>query len=743
MWQGWMQLFKELGGNPKHRRRTPTLLQMEATECGAAALGIVLGYYDKIVPLAELREACGVSRDGSKASNILKAAQSYGLNARGFKLEELAKLQAQTFPYIVFWNFNHFLVVEGFSSERVFLNDPATGPRSVSWQEFDDAYTGVVLTFEPSPTFQTGGSKPNLARSLWDRLHGSIGVLAYCVLAGFLLVLPGLAIPVFSQVFVDQVLIENRSDWLRPLILCIILTSAVSGLLTLLQLRFLRRMKIKLSMSLSSQFLWHILRLPISFYDQRFAGEISSRVQLNDRLADVLSGKLATTAIAAVMVIFYGLVMLQYDVILTLVGILFVAVNLVALQLVSRWRVDANLRLIQEQGKVEGVAISGLQSMETLKASGLESDFFARWAGSYAKAINAQQTMAVTNQTLGVVPAFLSGITTMLVLVVGGLRVMDGAISIGMLIAFQSLMQGFMEPVNSLVNLGSDLQELEGDVNRLDDVLRNPIDPQLDPEASPPLNPARHLDSTTSVHLEGALDLRQITFGYSRVVPPLIEDFNLALQPGRRVALVGGSGSGKSTLAKLVCGLYEPWQGEIYFDGHLRAEVPRSLLTSAISFVSQDIVLFAGSVRDNLTLWDTTVPEENLLRACQDAAIHDVILKLSGGYDAELLEGAANLSGGQRQRLEIARALVNNPALLVMDEATSALDAETENIIDQNLRQRGCSCLIVAHRLSTIRDCDEIIVLEQGKVAQRGTHDDLKRVAGAYLDLIRSEGEAL
>jgi ATP-binding cassette, subfamily C, bacterial len=517
--------------------------------------------------------------------------------------------------------------------------------------------------------------------------------------------------------------------------------------LTLLQLRFLRRMKVKLSMNLSSQFLWHILHLPIRFYDQRFAGEISSRLQLNDRLADVLSGKLATTIIAAVMVIFYGLLMLQYDVVLTLIGILFIAINLITLQLVSRWRVDANLRLIQEQGKVEGVAISGLQSIETLKASGLESDFFARWAGYYAKAINAQQAMAVTNQNLGVLPSFLTSITGMLVLVLGGLRVMDGVMSIGTLVAFQSLMQSFMEPVSNLVNLGSDLQELEGDLTRLDDVLHNPIDPQLTSackiyqkvDTKAEKQPSSH----DSAYLQGYLDLKDVTFGYSPIDPPLIENFQLSLCPGERVALIGGSGSGKSTIAKLICGLYEPWQGEIYFDGHPRNQLSRTLLTTAIAYVGQDIVMFAGSVRDNITLWDAIIPEQDLIQACQDAALHDVIQALPGGYDAQLLEGAANLSGGQRQRLEIARALANNPTILIMDEATSALDTETEKIIDHNLRQRGCSCLIVAHRLSTIRDCHEIIVLEQGKVVQRGTHDDLKQIVGPYLDLIRSEGEAL
>jgi len=731
--------LQRLVSHPDRRRRTPTLLQMEAVECGAAALGIILGYYDRIVPLAELRQACGVSRDGSKASNILNAARRYGLQAKGFKvdLDGLRKLQC---PYIVFWNFNHFLVVEGFAKDKVYLNDPATGPRTISPAEFDQSFTGVVLVVEPSTEFQPGGRKPSLALALWDRLQNSLGALIYCVIAGLLLVIPGLAIPAFSQAFVDNVLIEGRSDWLRPLIIGIILTAILNGFLTLLQLQFLRRMKIKLAVGMSSRFLWHILRLPVSFYDQRFAGEISSRVRLNDSLANLLSGRLATTAISAVTVIFYAAVMLQYDVILTLIGIGFVVVNVSVWRWVSRQRVDANLRLMQEQGKVSGVAISGLQSMETLKASGLESEFFSRWAGYYAKAINARQEMDTTNQTLGVLPSFLTSITSMLLLAVGGLRVMDGALSIGMLIAFQALMQRFLEPVNNLVGLAGELQEMEGNLSRLDDVLRNAIDPAVEREGSVP---PPHTLPAANVRLQGYVELHNITFGYNRSAPPLIENLNLSLKPGQRVALVGGSGSGKSTVAKLVCGLYEPWAGEILFDGQPRKDIPRPIITNSVALVEQDISLFAGSVRDNLTLWDSTVPFSNLVRACKDAAIQDVVLSMPGGYNADLAEGATNLSGGQRQRLEIARTLVNNPSILVMDEATSALDAEAEKIIDQKLRERGCTCVIVAHRLSTIRDCDEIIVFDRGKVVQRGTHDELQQMEGKYLQLIRSEGEAL
>lgn len=717
-------------------RRTPTLLQMEAVECGAASLGMILGYHGRIVSLADLRQACGISRDGSKASNVLNAARIYHLQGKGLKVS-LEAVQQLERPYIVFWNFNHFLVVEGFHRQKVYLNDPATGPRRVSLDEFSEGFTGVVLTFTPDAEFEPGGQSRDLVRSLRLRLQGSFRALAFCLLAGLLLVLTGLAMPAFSQVFVDQVLIQGRSSWLRPLLLGMVITATLTGLLTRLQLQILRRLRIKLAMGMSSGFLWHILRLPVSFYDQRFAGEISNRIKLNDRLASLLSGDLATTTISCVMVVFYGLVMWQYDWVLTLIGLASVAINLTTLRWVARQRSDTNTRLMQEQGKVSGVAIAGLQSIETLKASGLESDFFNRWAGFYAKSLNARQEMDRLNQRLGLLPAFLSSLSAMLLLTLGGFRVIDGALSIGMLVAFQSLIQQFMQPVNQLLKLAGDFQELGGTLDRLDDVLQNPVDPLLPtPDSSPSL--PLHFPSPK---LQGFLDLHQLTFGYNRTAPPLIDNLNLSLKPGQRVALVGGSGSGKSTVAKLVCGLYQPWSGDIYFDGQPRHQIPRPMLTNSLAMVEQDILLFAGTVRDNLTLWDTTIPDGNLIQACRDAAIHDTILSMAGGYSAELLEGAANLSGGQRQRLEIARALVNNPAILVMDEATSALDTETERTIDYNLRLRGCTCLIVAHRLSTIRDCDEIIVMHYGKVVQRGSHDDLRQQAGPYLQLIRSEAE--
>nr|MDJ0597134.1 NHLP family bacteriocin export ABC transporter peptidase/permease/ATPase subunit [Pleurocapsa sp. MO_226.B13] len=614
-------------------------------------------------------------------------------------------------------------------------------PRSVSWSEFDEGYTGVVLVIEPGSEFKKGGKQPNVLVSLRSRLQSVAGALAYCMAAGFFLTLVKLLIPVFSQIFVDEILVQGRMDWLRPLLLAMAITAIFQGILTLLQLRYLRRLQIKLSVAMSGSFLWHILRLPIGFYAQRFAGEISDRTLLNNQVAEILSGQLATTIIDTAMIVFFAVIMFQYDEVLTIMVISFAAINILTLRWIYRQRVDANQKLMQDYGKAAGASIAGLQYIETLKASGIESDFFSKWSGYYAKALNSQQELGVANQFLSGLPVLLTALSSALLLVVGGWRVIDGHLSIGMLVAFQAIVKNFQEPVNNLVNFAGTLQELEGNVIRLDDVLNNPTDSTTNNKEKLFLAP--HPDNskiipTTSARLKGYIELNNLTFGYSRLDPPLIENLSLSVKPGQRIAFVGGSGSGKSTVAKLVAGLYEPWSGQICFDDRLRGQIPHQILTSSIAMVEQDIFLFTGTVRDNLTLWDTSIADKNLRRACQDAAIEDVVNSFSGAYNAQLQEGGGNLSGGQRQRLEIARALVNNPSILIMDEATSALDTETEKIIDENLRRRGCTCLIVAHRLSTIRDCDEIIVLERGKVVQRGTHEELWQQEGLYAHLIKS-----
>lgn len=738
---GLLRRFGRRGAaKPKRRRvRTPNILQMEAVECGAAALAIVLGYHRRFVPLEELRVECGVSRDGSKATNIVKAARKYGFTAKGFKKEPGA-LRDLPLPMIAHWNFNHFLVVEGFDDQRVFLNDPAVGPTEVTTEEFDKAFTGVVLTFEPTEQFAPAGQRAGLIAPLRRRARGLTAALGFVVLVGMALLLPGLVAPTFTRVFVDQVLVKGLEAWMRPLLLLMAATALTVGALTALQGRYLLRIEARLSLANSSRFFWHVLRLPIDFFNQRYAGEIGNRVHINNRVAVLLSRDLATTALSLMVVVIYAFLMLQYDLVLSLLSVAIAAINVLALRYVAARRGVLSQRMQQDRSKLMGTAMGGLQTIETVKASGSEPDFFARWAGYQAKVVNATQQLQLTEIFLGAVPPLLLSVNVALVLGIGGLRVIDGHLTMGMLMTFQALTLAFLAPVNRLVGLGGQLQELQAGLNRLDDVLCAPLDPSAQNLTEPSASDDDGSDSEQGLRrLEGYLSLREVSFGYSRLDPPLVDKLSLELQPGSRIALVGGSGSGKSTVAKLVAGLYAPWSGEILFDGRPRAEVPRAVMAQSLTVVDQDISMFEGTLRDNLTLWDQTVSELRLTNAAKDACIHDDITARPGAYGASVEEAGRNFSGGQRQRLEIARALVVNPRILVLDEATSALDPTTEKIIDDNLRRRGCTCLIVAHRLSTIRDCDEIIVLEKGKVVQRGTHAELVAEGGAYARLIATE----
>ena len=714
-------------GHPK-RVKSPTVLQMEAVECGAACLGIVLAHHGCWIALEELRLACGVSRDGSKASNVMKAARQYGLVAKGLKTVPNALRRFKP-PMILHWNFNHFVVLDGFDKGRAFINDPASGPIEISEEELDQSFTGVVLTFEPGDQFEPSGHKPSFWPALGRRLVGTRTALAFVMLASLALVAPQLVAPAFSKIFVDNVLLQGNERWLSPLLLGMGATALLLGLLTWIQQSYLLRLETRIALTGSSRFLWHVLRLPVEFFNQRFAGDISARVGINNRVAQLLTRDLATHFLGAVMILFFAALMFWYDRLLLLIGLVVAGLNIAALQLVSRKRVDGSRRLLQEQGKLHGTAIGGLQIIETLKATGGEADLFARWSGYQAKVVNIRQGLERYTQLLDAVPPLLASLNTAIILGVGSLRVMSGRLSLGELVAFQALMVSFLAPVARLVSLGGKLQTVAGDMNRLDDVLRYPAEDGID----------RNPPATRHVRLSGRLELRGLTFGYSRLSPPLIEGFDLTLEPGARVALVGSSGSGKSTVARMVTGLYEPWDGEIRFDGQSRQDIPRAVVSASLAYVDQSLFLFEGTVRENISLWDATLSLSEVVTAAKDAAIHDEVAARTGGYDSQVDEGGRNFSGGQQQRLEIARALAGNPSILVLDEATSALDPTTEEHIDRNLRRRGCTCLIIAHRLSTIRDADEILVLDHGKVVQRGTHDTLIQDAdGPYARLVAS-----
>ena len=708
------------------RHKTPTIMQMEAVECGAASLAMILGYHGRWVPLEELRVKCGVSRDGSKASNVLKAARSYGLTSKGFN-KEPGNLRTMSLPMVVFWNFNHFLVVEGFRNGKVYLNDPAAGPRVVSDEEFDLSFTGVVLTFEAGAEFKKGGQPQSVFAALKRRFVGLNDAIAYLVLVGVALVLPGLVVPVFTSVFIDKLLISGMESWLKPLLLGIVITALLRVALTWLESYYLLRVRTQIALASASKFFWHVLRLPVEFYTQRSPGEISSRVGINDKVAGMLSGDLARAFLAVIQAVFFAALMLFYDVWLTLISVVVVSVNIFVLQQVAQRTKEASQKLAIDGGKVYGATMSGLQVMETVKSSGGESSFFSKWAGYQAKYVNSEQAMARVGLVMGSVPALLTVLNSLLILGVGGLRVIDGHLSIGMLVAFQSLAASFTGPVQSLVGLGKKMLEVQGDMNRLDDVMQYREDPWLNRGPLPQAQGGR-----VAAKLAGKVELNNISFGYNPAGSALIENFNLVLNPGERVAIVGPSGCGKSTISRLVMGLYEPWGGSIKFDDQPREAFGRYEFFNSVALVDQDIVLFEGSIRDNLSMWDKSVSDQDIMQAAKDACIHDVIMSRPGGYDSKLAENGVNMSGGQRQRLEIARALATNPRILVMDEGTSALDPATEQQIDENLRRRGCACIIIAHRLSTIRDADEIVVLSYGHIVERGTHDSLMQIDGGF-----------
>jgi NHLM bacteriocin system ABC transporter peptidase/ATP-binding protein len=715
---------------PRRRVNTPTILQMEAVECGAAALAMVLAYFGRWVPLEELRQECGVSRDGSKANNVLRAARKYGLEAKGYKYSELEKLYELEFPAILFWNFNHFVVLDGFKGDKVLLNDPAQGPREISMTELDGSYSGVVLTFKTGPEFKKGGASPQMLPALRRRLVGSEGPLLYTILCGLLLVIPGLIIPTFTRVFIDDYLLAGQAWLVKPLLWAMAATVVVHGMLTWLQKHALLRLETKLALVTSSKFFTHILQLPAAYFGQRFSGEIGSRVMINDRVAQMVSGRLAGMVIDSLMTVFYAALMFVYDVTLTLVVIGIALLNIAAIKLAARARIDGSRRLMQDRGKLTGVSMNGIQMIETIKATGSEAEFFSRWAGYYAKTINNEQFLQVLSQISTAVPPLVQTMSTGAVLVLGGMKVMSGELTIGMLVAYQTLLSSFTRPLNAFVQFGSDMQELQADMNRLDDVLRYPPDPQYKQTRE-----ALKFDPKV-VKLSGHVELRNITFGYSPLDKPLVEDFNLVVQPGKRVAFVGASGSGKSTAAKLISGLFQPWSGEVLFDGVPRTQIPRDLIANSLAVVDQEVFLFGGTVTENVSMWDSTIPVQRISRAARDAAIDDVIEAREGGYGSRVQEGGGNYSGGQCQRLEITRSLVGEPTILILDEATSALDPATEQHIDESLRRRGCTCIIIAHRLSTVRDADEIIVMERGKIVQRGTHEEMKDVDGPYQRLM-------
>ena len=715
----------------KGKVKVPVVMQMEALECGAASLCMVMAYYDKWVPLEQVRKDCGVSRDGGKAGNILKAARSYGFTAKGYRFEPESLREKGKFPCIVHWEFNHFVVCDGFKNGKVYLNDPAKGDYTVSMERFDEGFTGVCLIIEPGEGFEPSGKPKSVMTFARKRLRGAESAMAFVVVTTVIASLIGILSAGMSRVFLDELLTGKEPQWFGPFLIAL-------GLLTFIQLAaawikaiYSLRLDGKMAVVGNSTYMWKVLRLPMEFFTQRMAGDIQQRKGANASIAGQIVNTLAPLVLNTAMMLFYLVVMLRYSWQLTLVGLFSVFAQIAVSQSISRKRVNITRVMMRDSGKLAAATVSGIEMIETIKASGAENGYFEKWAG-YQASVNTQQTRYLRlNQYLGIVPGIITSAMNTAVLVLGVWLTMNGRFTVGMVFAFQGFLGSFMAPAQSLISSGQQMQEMRTSMERIEDVMEYPED--VGEEESGP-DEAASYDK-----LSGSLVMRNVTFGYSRLAPPLIENFNLELKQGQRVAFIGSSGCGKSTLSKLISGLYQPWSGEILFDGKPISQIDRGVFTGSVAVVDQDIILFEDTIANNIKMWDTSIEDFEMIMAARDAQIHEDIMQREGGYQYKITEGGKDFSGGQRQRMEIARVLAQDPTMIIMDEATSALDARTEYEVVKSIKDRGISCVVIAHRLSTIRDCDEIIVMDQGKVVERGTHEQLMTLDGMYKTLVTSE----
>jgi len=715
----------------KGAAKVPVVMQMEALECGAASLAMILAYYGKWIPLEQVRADCGVSRDGSNARNVLKAVRSYGLNAKGYRYEpEYLKANGK-FPCIIHWNFNHFVVLDGFKGDKAILNDPARGTCSVPMETFDQSFTGICLMFEPSETFEPGGRPKSVLRFAGTRLKGTGGAIAFVVLTTVISSLTGIIRPGFSRIFLDRLLTGENPGWLYPFIIGLSLLSAVELLVSFISIGVKNRMNGKMASYGNTSYMWKVLRMPMEFFSQRMAGDIQQRQKTNASIAGTLVNTFAPLFLNAVMMVFYLVVMLRYSLILTAVGLCSTLVNIVMSQVISRKRVNITRVQMRDSSKLAGATVAGIEMIETIKASGAENGYFEKWSG-YQASVNTQSIRyARLNQYLGLIPSIVSSLANTAVLAIGVYLTIQGEFTVGMIMAFQGYLTAFLSPATMLISAGQSLQEMRTQMERVEDVMQYPTDVNYDNETA---------DETMEYDkLSGRVELRDVTFGYSRLGEPLIENFSMSLAPGSRVAFVGPSGCGKSTLSKLISGLYQPWSGEILFDGKPLSEIDRSIFTGSLAVVDQDIILFEDTIANNIKMWDSSIEDFEMILAARDAQLHEDIMQREGGYQYKITEGGKDFSGGQRQRLEIARVLAQDPTIIILDEATSALDAKTEYQVVNSIRDRGITCIVVAHRLSTIRDCDEIIVLDNGRVVERGTHEELYAKSGVYTELVSNE----
>lgn len=709
--------------------KVPVVMQMEALECGAASLCMVLAYYNKWIPLEQVRSDCGVSRDGSKASNIVLAARNYGMEAAGYRFEPEDLKENAVFPCIIHWEFNHFVVLDGFKGNKAYINDPAKGNYSVSMERFDESFTGVALMIKPGKDFEPSGNPKSVVRFALNRLEGTQSAVAFVFLTTVITSLIGIVSAGFGRAFLDYLLPGNNPAWIRPFFFGLGLVTLINLIAAWIQAVYSLRLNGKMAVVGNSSYMWKVFRLPMEFFSQRMAGDLLSRQASNASIAGQIVNTVAPLLINTFMMIFYLVVMIRYSWVLTLIGLLSVLINAGLSQYISKKRVNITRVIMRDAGKLAGATVGAIDMIETIKSSGAENGYFERWAG-YQASVNTQNVkFEKLNNYLGLVPAVVSSMLDTLILIIGVWMTMKGEFTVGMIMAFQGFMVSFLGPADSVISVGQEIQEMRTGMERIQDVMEYHDDPVFNdiPEAD------------SYAKLSGNISIRNISFGYCNLAEPLIRDFSLDIQPGQRIAFVGMSGCGKSTLAKLISGLYQPWTGEILFDGKPMSEIDRSIMTGSVAVVDQDIILFEDTIANNIKMWDNSIEDFEMIMAARDAQIHEDIMQRDGGYQYRITEGGKDFSGGQRQRLEIARVLAQDPTVIILDEATSALDAKTENDVVNSIKDRGITCIVIAHRLSTIRDCDEILVMDHGHVVERGNHEQLMALNGVYKELVSSE----
>lgn len=711
--------------------KVPVVMQLEALECGAAALAMVMAYYGKWVPLEQVRVDCGVSRDGSKAKNIYKAAQHYGFDVKAYSMSPESLRSKGQFPCIIHWNMNHFVVLNGFRGKHVYLNDPARGAVKITWEEFDRAFTGVVLIPVPSEHFEPGGKRRSTIDFARKRLIGTGAAVVFVMLTTIIGYLFGIVNSVTSRIFMDRLLSGINPDWLYPFISVMVLFALIQLVIAWTQAIYSLKINGKMSVIGNTSYMWKVLRMPMEFFSQRLAGDIQNRSDMNAAISGTLVNTFAPLVLNTAMMIFYLVLMIKQSLMLTLIGLSALGLNVVMSRIISQKRINVTRVMMRDSGKLAATTVTGIDMIETIKASGAENGFFQKWAG-YQASVNSQNIKsAKVDQFLGMIPMFFTTVANYAVLILGVWLTMNGQFSLGAVLMFQGFLSSFMSPAMTIVSAGQMLQEMRTQMERVEDVMEYPEDPNVSYVAE---NEDDDLGK-----LGGSIELKNVTFGYSRLEEPLITDFSLKMNPGDRIALVGASGSGKSTVSKLISGLYQPWSGEILFDGKPRKAYSRDIITGSVAVVDQDITVFEDTIENNIKMWDNSIQDFEMILAARDAQIHEDIMKIPEGYQHKLTSGGRDLSGGQRQRMEIARVLAQDPSIIILDEATSALDARTEYEVVNAIKARGITCIVIAHRLSTVRDCDEIIVLDNGRVIERGTHKELISRGGAYSDLVANE----